>query len=73
MVGAENGGRPVGVLGLSFSGGLALVAAADPEYQQDFGLCLRWGRRMRWAASRQYYLTGEDVRPDGTVERLAAA
>ena len=29
-------GGPVGVMGLSFSGGLALVAASDPAYRKDF-------------------------------------
>jgi dienelactone hydrolase len=44
---AQTGG-PVGVMGLSFAGGLALVAAADPAYHRTSSLCLRWARRTRW-------------------------
>ncbi len=44
----EHDGRPVGVMGLSFSGGLSLVAAADAQYEPSiFGLWLRSARRMR--------------------------
>jgi len=39
---AQTGG-PVGVMGLSFSGGLALVAAADPVYQPSFKFVLAVG------------------------------
>ena len=40
---AKRTGGPVGVMGLSFSGGLALIAAADPLYHPDikFVLCRR--------------------------------
>ncbi|HEY4009765.1 MAG TPA: alpha/beta hydrolase, partial [Acidobacteriaceae bacterium] len=31
----SSGGQPVGVMGLSFSGGLSLLAAADPKYRPD--------------------------------------
>ena len=40
---AQKTGGPVGVMGLSFSGGLALVAAADPVSP---GLQVRPGRRL---------------------------
>ncbi len=42
-----NHGRPVGVLGLSFSGGLSLLAAADERYQPDIRFVVAVGRRMR--------------------------
>ena len=31
----ENGERPVGVMGLSFSGGLSLLAASDPQFRSS--------------------------------------
>ena len=41
-------GGPVGVMGLSFSGGLALVAAADPVYRPDFKFVLAVGSQDGW-------------------------
>ena len=69
---AARTGGPVGVMGLSFSGGLALVAASDPPITQTSSLCSRWGRRTRCCASPQYYLSNQDLRPDGSLEVLRA-
>ena len=63
---------PVGVMGLSFSGGLALVAAADPLYHPYFKFVLAVGSQDSMARVTSYYLTGRDVRPDGTTEVLPA-
>jgi pimeloyl-ACP methyl ester carboxylesterase len=63
-------GVPVGVLGLSFSGGLALVAAADPTYRKDFKFVFAVGSQDEMVHVANYYLTGQEVRPDGTMERL---
>jgi acetyl esterase/lipase len=68
---AQTGG-PVGVMGLSFAGGLALVAAADPAYHSDFKFVFAVGSQDSMVRVANYYLTGTDVRPDGTVEVLAA-
>jgi dienelactone hydrolase len=65
----QTGGR-VGVLGLSFSGGLALVAANDPAYRRDFKFVLAVGSQDEMAHVANYYLTGQEARPDGTTERL---
>ena len=67
----SDGGRPVGVLGLSFSGGLSLLAAADPKYQQDIRFVLAVGSQDEMSRVAAYYRTGEDVRPNGTEETLA--
>jgi dienelactone hydrolase len=64
-------GKPVGAMGLSFSGGLALVAAADPLYQRDFKFVFAVGSQDAMEHVATYYLTGVEARPDGTVERLA--
>jgi pimeloyl-ACP methyl ester carboxylesterase len=69
---ARQTGAPVGVMGLSFAGGLALVAAADPAYHADFRFVLAVGSQDSMARVTDYYQTGRDVRPDGTVEVLAA-
>jgi len=66
-----DGGKPVGVLGLSFSGGLSLLAAADAKYQQDIRFVLAVGSQDEMSRVAAYYRTGEDVRPDGTEETLA--
>jgi dienelactone hydrolase len=65
-------GAPVGVMGLSFSGGLALVAAADPKYHADFKFVFAVGSQDSMARVANYYLTGRDARPDGSIEVLAA-
>ncbi len=69
---AQRTGGPVGVMGLSFAGGLALVAAADPLYHPDFKFVFAVGSQDSMGRVAQYYRTGEDVRPNGTVELLPA-
>ncbi|MBW4028900.1 MAG: hypothetical protein HIU93_16160, partial [Acidobacteria bacterium] len=68
---AAKTGGPVGVMGLSFSGGLALLAAADPAYQKAFRFVVAVGAQASMVRVADYYRTGEDLRPDGTIERLA--
>lgn len=63
-------GHPVAVMGLSFSGGLALVAATDPAYSPDFKFVLAVGSQDEMSHVANYYLTGQEVRPDGTIEQL---
>ena len=63
-------GGPVGVLGLSFSGGLALVAASDPVHRPDFKFVFAVGSQDAMDHVAKYYLTGREIRPDGTIERL---
>ena len=65
-----NHGRPVGVMGLSFSGGLSLLAAADERYQPDIRFVVAVGSQDEMSRVAEYYETGEDERPDGTMEKL---
>ena len=65
-------GSPVGVMGLSFSGGLALVAAADPLYKKSFKYVFAVGSQDSMSRVSQYYRTGSDERPNGTTELLPA-
>lgn len=67
---AAKTGGPVGVMGLSFSGGLALLAAADPAYQRAFRFVVAVGAQGSMVRVADYYRTGEDLRPDGIVETL---
>ena len=69
---AHETGGPVGVMGLSFSGGLALVAAADPLYHPDFKFVFAVGSQDSMGRVAQYYRTGSDERPEGPAELLPA-
>jgi dienelactone hydrolase len=69
---ARQTGGPVGVLGLSFSGGLALIAASDPAYHADFKFVFAVGSQDSMARVVQYYRTGADLRPTGPEEILPA-
>lgn len=60
----------VGVMGLSFSGGLALLAATNPAYRESFRFILTVGAQDSMPRVARYYLTGRDPRPDGSVEVL---
>ena len=69
---AAQQGRPVGILGLSFSGGLSLVAAANPAYRPSMKVLLAVGAQDAMERVARYYRTGEAPRPDGSVELLPA-
>ena len=66
----RNGGRSVGVMGLSFSGGLALMAAATPEFKPSIRFVVAIGSQDEMSRVASYYRTGADVRPDGSNELL---
>lgn len=63
-------GRPVGVMGLSFSGGLSLLAAADPQFRHSIKFVFAVGSQDEMQRVAAYYRTGEDERPNGTEELL---
>lgn len=60
----------VGVLAISFSGGLALLAAADPHYSSSIAWIASIGGYYELAHVLQFFATGDAVRPDGSVEHL---
>ncbi|MDQ2924635.1 MAG: alpha/beta hydrolase [Acidobacteriota bacterium] len=62
--------RPVGVMGLSFSGGLALLAAANPVYRPSIKFVVAIGSQDEMGRVARYYRTGEDARPGGAPELL---
>jgi pimeloyl-ACP methyl ester carboxylesterase len=69
---AQRTGGPTGVMGLSFSGGLALVAASDPVYRPVFKFVLAVGSQDAMDHVTQFYLTDSEARPDGSIEHLRA-
>jgi len=61
----------VGVLCVSFSGGLALLAASEPQYSSSIGWIATIGAYYDLSHVLRFFATGEAVRPDGAVEHLA--
>lgn len=60
----------VGVLAISFSGGLALLAATDQQYSGSIAWIASIGAYYDLAHVLRFFATGEAVRPDGTVEHI---
>jgi len=60
----------VGVMGLSFSGGLALIAATEPAYASSFKFIVAVGSQNSMNRVAEYYRTGRALRPDGSFEIL---
>jgi dienelactone hydrolase len=69
---ASRTGGPVGVMGLSFSGGLSLVAASNPAFHDAFKFVFAVGSQGSMARVFRFYSTNTDLRPDGTTEHLTA-
>ena len=68
----ERTGRKVGVMGLSFAGGLSLLAAADERFQGDIGYVVAVGAHDDLARVLRFLATDEIERPDGTLAHLKA-
>ena len=62
--------RPVGVLGISFSGSLALLAAADETLGADIAYVVTVGSYDDLGRVSRFYATGSIERPDGTTVTL---
>lgn len=62
----RSGAQKVSVLGLSFAGGLALVAATDERYANDIGVVASIGGYDDLARVLRYYATNSIDQPDGT-------
>jgi len=61
----------VGIFAISFSGGLALLTASDPQYSPSIAWVASVGGYYDLAHVLRFFATGEAVRPDGTVEHLS--
>ena len=65
-------GRPVGVMGMSFAGGLALLAAAEPRFRDDIAFVVAVGAHDDLARVAGFFATDRARRPDGSSQELAA-
>jgi dienelactone hydrolase len=68
----ERTGARVGLMGMSFAGGLALLAAADPRFAPDVAFVVAVGAHDDLARVLRFFATDEIPRPDGSVLHLAA-
>lgn len=59
------GGQRVGVLGLSFAGGLSLMAAADPKYAESISFVAAVGAQDDVQRVEHYLVEGQTQWPDG--------
>jgi pimeloyl-ACP methyl ester carboxylesterase len=64
------GEKPVGVIGVSFAGSLALLAAADPKLGADIGYVVTIGSYDDLTRLGRFYATGSIERPDGVSIKL---
>ncbi|MGC1871885.1 MAG: alpha/beta hydrolase [Acidobacteriaceae bacterium] len=62
-------GLPVGLMGLNFSGGLALMAAARPPFSNEVSFVFSVGAHDDLLRVATFYATDADPLPDGDVER----
>ena len=65
-------GQKVGVLGISFGGGLALVAASDSQYQPYIRFVVSVGAHDDLERVSEFLVTNKIARPDGTILHMAA-
>ena len=65
-------GQKVGVLGLSFAGGLSLLAAADPRYEPYIRFVVSVGAHDSLERVSEFLITDTIARPDGTTLHMAA-
>ncbi len=63
-------GRRVGLLGLSFAGGEALLTAADPKYGDGVAFVVSIGSHDEMRRVAEFYASGQIPRPDGTATTL---
>ncbi len=62
----------VGILGLSFAGGLALLSAARPEYSSNINFVVSIGGHDDLARVSRFFATNTIERPDGSVSPFSA-
>src|SRR5262249_28155246 len=64
--------RPnVGLMGMSFAGGLSLLAAADPRFSGDIGYVVAVGAHDDLERVSRFFATGHIEDPDGHPSPLA--
>lgn len=68
----RTGAARVGLMGMSFAGGLALLAAADPRFSKDIGVVVAIGAHHDLGRVARYLATSDIELPGGGKEHLAA-
>jgi acetyl esterase/lipase len=66
------GKRGAGIMGISFGGGLALMAASDPRFASDVKFVVTIGAHHDMARVLRFFSTNQVERPDGGKEPLEA-
>lgn len=69
---SESLGEKVGLLGISFAGGLSLLAASEPQYEPYVRFVFSVGSHDELERVLRFFITNKIVRPDGTTLRMAA-
>jgi dienelactone hydrolase len=64
--------KPVGVIGLSFAGGLSLIAAAKPEYAQKIGFVLAIGSHDDMSRVARFFAANVIAKPDSAESPFQA-
>jgi dienelactone hydrolase len=65
-------GQRVGLMGLSFAGGLSLVAASDPRYAGALAFVASLGAHDDLGRVLRFFVTDRAPRPDGSVFQVHA-
>jgi len=68
----QSTGKPVGVMGLSFAGGLALLAAADQRYAGDISFVVAVGAHDDLSRVARFLVTDRVEAPGGSIAKLPA-
>jgi dienelactone hydrolase len=66
------GRAKVGVMGLSFAGGLSLLAAADPRFSGEIAFVVAVGAHDDLGRVSRFFATGEIPGPDGAMQKIQA-
>lgn len=68
----RTGAKKVGLLGLSFAGGLALITAADPRFANEVSFVTAIGAHDDLARVMGFFATNQIQRPDGSTVTMQA-
>lgn len=69
---STSAGQKVGILGISFGGGLALIAASDPQFEPYIRFVVCIGAHDDLERVSRFFISNQIVRPDGTTVHMAA-
>ena len=64
--------QKVGILGISFGGGLSLLAASNPRYERYIRFVVSVGAHDDLERVSQFFVANQIGRPDGTTLQMAA-